>query len=251
MDFKEVRSNFLRAARTGSESIMNWMGNSIPLDQLVLNELLPISRTGLEKMKVRKEDIDKYLGVIKSRIESSTGSQWIIKNYRNLKPKLKQDDAIIALTEAIHEYQQSGKPISDWPVLHDYTSFNSTSSLVSHLMSSDLVTANASDLGLLTLQYMKWNNINHLPVVDNNEKLVGLITWRHLQQFWDRVHDSKKLINAREIMVNNVITIETSAPIKQAIALMKKHEIGCLPVLQDSRLVGIITVKDLIHLEND
>lgn len=251
MDFKDAKSNFTRAARTGSESIMNWKGKAIPLDQLVLNELLPLSRTGLERMNINKADIDKYLGVIKARIAKQTGSRWMVKNFRNLKKKLKPDDALIALTSALHANQNSGEPVSEWPALQDISSFSSTASMVCHLMTSEVVTACAKDLGLLTLQYMKWNNIHHLPVVDNNEKLVGLITWRHLEKYWDQVHNPDNLISAREIMVKNVITVETSTPIKQAIELMKKHEIGCLPILEEMQLVGIITIKDLVHLDND
>lgn len=251
MDFRDVRSNFTRAARTGSESVMNWMGNAVPLDQLLSNELIPIARTGLERMKVNKEDIDKYLNVIKARISGNTGSHWMVKNYRNLKKELKPNDALIALTAAIHTNQQSSKPVSEWPALHDISSFNSVASMVGHIMTSDLVTASATDLGLLTLLYMKWNNIHHLPVVDNNEKLVGLITWRHLKQYWDQVHDPENSMSAHEIMVRDVITVETSTPIKQAIKIMKKHEIGCLPVLHETQLVGIITINDLVHLDND
>lgn len=250
MEFKDAKSNFIRAARTGSESIMSWKGKAIPLDQLVLNELLPISRNGLEKMQINKEDVDKYLDVIKVRISKHTGSQWMVKNYRNLKDRLKPYDASVALTAAIHANQQSLSSIGEWPVFHDFTSFKSSPSIIDHIMTSDLVTASANDLGLLTLQYMKWNNIHHLPVVDNNETLVGLITWQHLKQYWDQVHDSGNLLSARQIMVSNVISVETSTPIKQAIDIMKKHEIGCLPVLQDAQLVGIVTVKDLILFDN-
>jgi len=117
-------------------------------------------------------------------------------------------------------------------------------------MTSTLVTANETDLGLLTLQYMKWNNIHHLTVVDNNEKFVGLITWQQLKKYWDQVHDSLNPIMARDIMVKDVFTADTLSPIHEAIALMKKHEIGCLPVLQDSQLVGIVTIKDLIQFDN-
>lgn len=250
MDFSDARSNFIRAARTGSETVMNWMGKTIPFDQLLLNELIPISRTGLEKMKVNKWDINNYLEVIKARVSKQTGSQWIVRNYRNLKRELKTDDALIALTEAIHVNQQTEIPVSEWPTLHDHRFFNSNSSKVGQVMTSVLITANASDLGLLTLQYMKWNNIHHLPVVDTNEILVGLITWRHLKQYWDQVHDLGNAISAREIMVKDVVTVETSTPIKEAIALMKKHEYGCLPVLQDTQLVGIITIADIVHLDN-
>ena len=46
-------------------------------------------------------------------------------------------------------------------------------------------------------------------------------------------------------MISEVITVNTSTEIMQAIALMKEKEIGCLPVLENNQLVGIVTVKDL------
>ena len=92
---------------------------------------------------------------------------------------------------------------------------------------------------------MKWNNIHHLPVVTNNETLVGLITWQHLNKNWDRANTSKSFVYAKDIMISEVITVNTSTEIMQAIALMKEKEIGCLPVLENNQLVGIVTVKDL------
>ena len=251
MDFRDAKSNFTRAARTGCESVMNWMGKNIPLDQLILHEFLPISRNGLEKMEIDPEDIDSYLNVIRARVQKqTTGSSWMVQNYRNMKGKLKSNDALIALTEAMHRYQSSEKPVSEWPIAHDFTSFTSTASMVGHIMTTDLVTASATDLAILTLQFMKWNHIHHLPVVDYNQTLVGLITWQHLKKYWDQVHDASNLISAQEIMVKEVITAKTTTPIEEAIQLMKKHEIGCLPILQNTQLVGIITIKDIAHLEN-
>lgn len=251
MDFKDALCNFTRAARTGSESFMNWMGQTIPLDKLVLEELIPIARNGLELMNIDKTDIDKYLDVIKNRILIQTGSQWMRVNFRKLKKNLKPSDALLALTAAIHENQNSGLAVSEWPDINESTFFASEASMVGHIMTNDLVKASASDLGLMTLQCMKWNNIHHVPVVDDNEILVGLITWRHLEKYWGEVHDHDKLIGIREMMVSEVITVETNTPIKEAIKLMKKHEIGCLPVLKNKQLVGIITIKDVLHLDND
>ena len=250
LDFEDVKSNFIRAARTGTESVMNWMGKLIPLNQLVLEILLPISKTGLEHMKIDKNDIDKYLGVIRDRLLKSTGSQWMVTNYRFLKKQLKPDDALIALTSALHSNQESYDKVSEWPNLQNIKFFNSSATTVGHLMTSTLITANTSDLGLLTLNYMKWNTIHHLPVVDNDGTLVGLITWQHLKQFWDQVQDASNSISARDLMVTDVFTAQTSTPLNKAIALMKKHKIGCLPVLQETQLVGILTLKDLIHVYN-
>ena len=250
LDFEDVKSNFIRAARTGTESIMNWRGKLIPLDQLVLEVLLPISKIGLERMKIDNDDIDKYLDVIRDRLLKSTGSQWMVTNYRYLKKQLKPDDALIALTSTLHTNQESYDKVSEWPNLQSIKFFNSTATKVGHLMTSTLITAKTSDLGLLTLNYMKWNTIHHLPVVNNDGTLVGLITWQHLKQFWDQVQDANNSISAREIMITNVFTAQTSTPLNKAIALMKKHKIGCLPVLQETQLVGILTLKDLIHVYN-
>ncbi|MDA9056921.1 CBS domain-containing protein [Flavobacteriaceae bacterium] len=250
LNFKDVKSNFIRAARTGTESIMNWKGKLIPLDRLVLEILLPISKTGLERMKIDNDDIDKYLGVIRDRLLKSTGSQWMVTNYRYLKKQLKPDDALIALTSTLHTNQESYDKVSEWPDLQSIKFFNSKATKVGHLMTSTLITAKTSDLGLLTLNYMKWNTIHHLPVVNKDGTLVGLITWQHLKQFWDQVQDANNSISAREIMITDVFTTQTSTPLNKAIALMKKHKIGCLPVLQETQLVGILTLKDLIHVYN-
>ena len=190
LDFEDVKSNFIRAARTGTDSIMNWRGKLIPLDQLVLEVLLPISKIGLERMKIDNDDIDKYLDVIRDRLLKSTGSQWMVTNYRYLKKQLKPDDALIALTSTLHTNQESYDKVSEWPNLQSIKFFNSTATKVGHLMTSTLITAKTSDLGLLTLNYMKWNTIHHLPVVNNDGTLVGLITWQHLKQFWDQVQDA-------------------------------------------------------------
>jgi len=201
-------------------------------------------------MKIDNDDIDKYLGVIRDRLLKSTGSQWMVTNYRYLKKQLKPDDALIALTSTLHTNQESYDKVSEWPDLQSIKFFNSKATKVGHLMTSTLITAKTSDLGLLTLNYMKWNTIHHLPVVNNDGTLVGLITWQHLKQFWDQVQDANNSISAREIMITDVFTTQTSTPLNKAIALMKKHKIGCLPVLQETQLVGILTLKDLIHVYN-
>ena len=130
LDFEDVKSNFIRAARTGTESIMNWRGKLIPLDQLVLEVLLPISKIGLERMKIDNDDIDKYLDVIRDRLLKSTGSQWMVTNYRYLKKQLKPDDALIALTSTLHTNQESYDKVSEWPNLQSIKFFNSTGGMI-------------------------------------------------------------------------------------------------------------------------
>ena len=106
MDFEDVKSNFIKAARYGTDVLLNWMGRKVTLKQLVLDELLPMAQAGLKRMNIDSADIDRYLEIIRGRALSHTGSEWITKNYRLLKRKLKTDDALILLTKALHRNQK-------------------------------------------------------------------------------------------------------------------------------------------------
>ncbi|MEO9474096.1 MAG: CBS domain-containing protein [Cyclobacteriaceae bacterium] len=251
MDFAEAKSNFIKAARYGAESIMNWMGKKTTVERLILEELLPMAETGLGRMKVDPEDIDKYLGIIRNRISTQTGSEWIVKNYRHLRKSLKTDDALIALTEGIYTNQHTHEQVSEWPDIKDASVFDSRVTNVRHIMSRSLVTADLTDSARLTLQYMKWNNIHHLPVVDRKEKLVGLITWTHLEDRWASTYSEGHILSAADIMIKEVITVDYTTPIDEAVSMMKMKNIGCLPVLQDGLLMGIITKRDLTDFGND
>ncbi|MDW3193937.1 MAG: CBS domain-containing protein [Cytophagales bacterium] len=246
MDFQDAKANFLRACRNGTETVMSWKGKRIPLADLISEELLPIARTGLQKMNIDEADINQSLEVIEKRMNGHTGSQWMVSNYRRFKKSLKTDDALIALTESLHRNQQSYESINEWPTEQDLTTFNSAANKVGHIMKTTLVTADAGDSGEMTLRYMKWNNVHHLPVVDQDERLVGLITWQHLFKYLDEIMDADHVISAGEIMIKEVISVESSTPIKEAINLMRAKNIGCLPVVEENHLVGIITVKDVL-----
>lgn len=246
MSFQDAKANFLRACRNGTETIMNWQGKRIPLADLVIDELIPIARKGLQKMAINEEDINQTMEVIEKRMTGHTGSQWMISNYRNFKKTLKTDDALIALTESLHRNQQNFKCLNEWPAQQDLTNFNSKANRVGHIMKTTLVTADSGDSGEMTLRYMKWNNVHHLPVVDQDERLVGLITWQHLFKYLDEIIDADHVISAGEIMIKEVISVETSTSIDEAIHIMKTNNIGCLPVVEENHLVGIITVKDVL-----
>ena len=251
MDFCNVKDNFVKAARYGSETQMHWLGKMVPLKKLVSGHLLPIAREGLKKVNIRQEDSDRLLDIIEKRIDNRTPAQWMIKSYRQLKKKVKVDKALIALTKAIYDNQQTGKPAHQWRVVKSPTRANVESDLVGHIMTTKLLTAFQDDAAALTLQIMSWQDIHHVPVVDQAEKLVGLLTWTHIQRFNEQYPERQKMVPVSEIMEQNVLTVDTNTPIKDAIALMKKHEIGCLPVLQKQTLVGIITVVDLLTFDSE
>ena len=245
MDFKDAKSNFVKAARNGKESVMLWMGQQISVRNLVIKELLPIARTGLEKMNIDKNDINRYLNVIEKRAISLTGSQWSVKNYRHLRKNLKQDDALLALTKAIYENQQNNTPVHEWPMIDNHSEDYQDTHLVSHVMTTQLFTVNKNDLADLATSIMKWKGIHHVPVENNSGKLCGLLTKTHIDHFMESNGQNSDIIVA-DIMVKNVTIVRPNTKILEAIHLMKKNNIGCLPVVQSKSLVGIITIKDII-----
>lgn len=97
----------------------------------------------------------------------------------------------------------------------------------------------------------------HLPILDHSEQLIGLITRRSLLSAlpsdvsnFSRFEISYTLakIKVRSVMVQDVVTIEPDTPIEIAARVMADERIGCLPVLQEQELVGIITDNDLFNI---
>lgn len=96
------------------------------------------------------------------------------------------------------------------------------------------------------LKLMKKHSIRHLPVVEENDKssIVGLVTEGGLRQFFFLSMVEK--ISVQDAMVINPITIEPHANVELAAGLIHRHKIGCLPVVEKKKLVGIITTTDIL-----
>lgn len=104
---------------------------------------------------------------------------------------------------------------------------------------------------------MNENDIRHLPVVGDGKRLLGLITRSSLALKADQVGSlnvweiTRNLSNmtAVDIMIRaaKIKTIDQNRTIERAAYLMAKHKIGCLPVIDDGIVVGIITEIDLLR----
>jgi CBS domain-containing protein len=119
------------------------------------------------------------------------------------------------------------------------------------IMSTNLVTVPPSSTLAEARALMKDNSIHHLPVTDNGD-IVGLVTITNVLAATDSfLRDDRHRIHANEIivgdvMVKDVATVDVNASLRQAALFLEKHQIGCLPVMEDSNLVGIITETDFV-----
>ena len=91
---------------------------------------------------------------------------------------------------------------------------------------------------------MKENDFRHLPVVDDDDTMVGFITESDLREFsFPSMVDD---IPVHQVMVINPITINQNSNIETAARLIHDYKIGGLPVFDKKKLVGIITLSDLL-----
>lgn len=246
MDFLEAKENFIKAARSGKESQFIWLGNAVCANDLINKELLPIAYSGLRKAGVNENDITHYLQIIELRVNRDTGSRWITKSYRNLKKQLKKDDALKALTENIYEYQQSGKPVHEWSEVtkppRNYPIYAGKKAF--EIMSTHIFTVHPNDHADLVRHIMKWKNIHHVPVIDSTDDLVGILTSKNIEEPDAEVSDN--LNEVKDIMIKDVQVTTPYIDADDAAKLMLDNKIGCLPVLLDGKLVGIITRNDIV-----
>jgi CBS domain-containing protein len=90
---------------------------------------------------------------------------------------------------------------------------------------------------------MKLEMIRHIPVVDKNFKLVGLVTHRSLLSVLAR---RKENFLIKDIMIK---AVEPETPLKGAIDVMIVNKFGCLPIIDNTRkLIGIVTEIDLLKI---
>jgi len=100
--------------------------------------------------------------------------------------------------------------------------------------------------------------IRHLPVVDKNNRLVGIVTDRDVRRAAPSdattlsVHELNYLLGNLKVSAfmtpkDKLITINPDTLIEEAVQLMSDHKIGCLPILDDEQLYGIFTETDALN----
>ena len=119
------------------------------------------------------------------------------------------------------------------------------------IMSTNLVTVAPSATLAEARTLMQDHRIHHIPVMEGDQ-LVGLVTLTNVLAATDSfLRDDKSRIHANEIgisdaMVTDVATVDVNASLRHAALFLERHKIGCLPVLDDGKLVGIITDTDFV-----
>jgi len=127
--------------------------------------------------------------------------------------------------------------------------------LVRDIMTKNVITITSDTYVLDAERIMDQNKIGRLPVVDDG-KLVGIVTkndvlkasptsatptdQRHLFYLMSK-------LTVKEIMKTKILTVSPDTPIEKSIALAQKNKVGSLPVVEENKLVGILTTNDVFY----
>lgn len=128
-------------------------------------------------------------------------------------------------------------------------------SQVRDYMTSDPQTLDMKSTLLNAVLLLRRSELRHIPILDN-DRLVGVLSDRDVARWapsmltsvspqeYNRVFEETPV---GKVMTRNPISTSPDAPLAEAVNLMYKHRLGCLPVLEAGRLSGIITVTDMLR----
>jgi CBS domain-containing protein len=257
LSWADVRDNFMKAAQFGIDSKFNWFGDTkLTPSELILQELLPLSRKGLQERKVRSEDIDRYLGIIEERaMQHTNGARWQLRAFTKLKNSITTDEASAVVTAFMVKNQEKEIPVHRWelPDAQELENYVPSRLRVEEFMNTDLFTVQKDDLVDLVAEMMNWQKLRYMPVEDTTGHLVGLITSRLLLRHYSKhstLSGSGEPLTVKEVMIKNPLTVTSKTSIMEAMRIMREKKIGCLPVVQGetNELIGIITEMDFLRV---
>ena len=253
MRFSDVANNFLNATRIGLESKFHWTDHkTISAANLILDELLPIAKEGLLHENIDTNDIDRYLGVIEERTKSKkTGAKWAIKSITEMDESILPDEKVRSITAEMVANQKTDEPVHKWQLAKTVESLDwrATFQRLGQFMTEELFTVRPDDLLDLAASIMDWKHVRHVPVEDDEGCIVGLVSHRAILRDVARGRSNSDNPTAvKDVMKINPITAGPETLTVEAIRLMRENQLGCLPICDKGKLIGIITNHDLINV---
>lgn len=117
-------------------------------------------------------------------------------------------------------------------------------------MTRNPVTVRPDSDPLAAVSLLKCGDFRRLPVVDAGGKLIGIVTHNDLEVFLSKAESPgiiKRQHRVEQVMSQEVMMVPPDCPLEEAASLMVENKIGSLPVVEDERVVGIITETDIFR----
>ncbi len=254
MKFDDAKDNFYAAARSGMTKQFTWFNQKkYTLKDLVIHELLPVARAGLKKRKIADEDIDKYLNIIEERVKiGQNGSSWMLDTYKEFQDKASKEEILALITESAIENQKKEIPVHNWeiPDLNSLPHWHPSDLLVEEVMQTDILSVQPNDILEFVADMMNWANLRYVPVEDEKGEFIGLVTSRGLLRTLRKATEESGLkdLKVKDIMIKDPLVIAPDRKVEEAMEIMDQNKMGSLPVIQNNKLIGMLTETDFFHL---
>lgn len=116
-------------------------------------------------------------------------------------------------------------------------------------LGQNVVTCRPEDTVETFAQLLASNGIGAMPVRDMNGNMVGIISERDIVRAFARTDGTQvRGLLVRDIMTERVVTVEPTDTMDKARQLMTKHSVRHLPVVQDGKIVGILSIRDMLEM---
>lgn len=254
IEFEDVRRNFLAAAQHGLGADLVWLdGEGHGAADLVGAELVPLAAEGLEASGISGGDVDRYMGTIAERVGSRrTGSRWLLDSLAGMGDTATLEERLTAVTLGALRRQNAGRPVHEWDLARLEEGGGPAQSFerVEQFMRTDPFTVHDDEPMELVQRLMHWNGVRHIPVEDAEHRLLGLVTDKTLNRlFMGRGGEGPNATApVREFMETGIPTVAPETPTLEAIRQMQRRDVGCLPVVAEGRLVGLLEERDLLQV---
>ena len=113
---------------------------------------------------------------------------------------------------------------------------------VAEIMTKPVMTSTPGQTIKMARRLMRQAHIRHLPVLDEEDLLAGIISDRDLRDVRD------DLLTVSEVMTRPVFVLSPETPLRQAARIFRERRIGAMPVLEGRVLVGIISIVDVLRI---
>lgn len=124
--------------------------------------------------------------------------------------------------------------------------------IVEEIMKPNVFTLGKHNTIEEAIQLMREERIKHIPIVDEENQLVGIVTDRDVKESTPSIFycdEHKEILSkpVESIMKTNIVTGHPLDFVEEVAGIFYESKIGCLPIIKENRLVGIVTQTDLLH----
>ncbi|MBC8354479.1 MAG: CBS domain-containing protein [Planctomycetes bacterium] len=120
-----------------------------------------------------------------------------------------------------------------------------------HVRSSPVLTVSSTTSVGDVLELMAQHSVSGLPVIDDDQNLVGMVSEFDLLMLLLTADDSNGDLPVSDVMSTDVVTVDENASIPTTVRSFRDARVGRLPVVRDGKLIGIVSRRDLIPVLRD